>query len=149
MAATTDFAILAPVPLEYLVSGEGIAEKEGFVAFGSRKWELFRQVEKLRNGAPVPVLIYPSHEYVPVRNSLLMYEALLAAYGRFVDSLGGRYITAADVGTFASDLDVVGPPEVRERLADLGAELVRRYAAERHDSATSVTMSDPRPMPTE
>ena len=35
-------------------------------------------------------------------------EALLAAYGRFVDSLGGRYITAADVGTFASDLDVVG-----------------------------------------
>ena len=48
-----------------------------------------------------------------------------------------------------ADLDVVGPPEVRERLAHLGAELVRRYAAERHDSATSVTMSDPRPMPTE
>ncbi|MFD6675190.1 Glu/Leu/Phe/Val dehydrogenase [Rhodococcus zopfii] len=35
-------------------------------------------------------------------------EALLAAYGRFVESLGGRYITAADVGTYASDLDVVG-----------------------------------------
>lgn len=35
-------------------------------------------------------------------------DALLAAYGRFVDSLGGRYITAADVGTNASDLDIVG-----------------------------------------
>ncbi|MFF0282529.1 Glu/Leu/Phe/Val dehydrogenase [Rhodococcus aetherivorans] len=35
-------------------------------------------------------------------------EALLAAYGRFVESLGGRYITAADVGTHAGDLDVIG-----------------------------------------
>ncbi|WP_141004807.1 Glu/Leu/Phe/Val dehydrogenase dimerization domain-containing protein [Nocardioides humi] len=33
--------------------------------------------------------------------------ALLAAYGRFVDSLSGRYLTAADVGTTAQDLDVV------------------------------------------
>jgi valine dehydrogenase (NAD+) len=32
---------------------------------------------------------------------------LLAAYGRFVDSLNGRYFTAADVGTTAEDLDVV------------------------------------------
>lgn len=35
-------------------------------------------------------------------------DALLAAYGRFVESLGGRYVTAADVGTRAEDLDVVG-----------------------------------------
>ncbi|WP_016931895.1 Glu/Leu/Phe/Val dehydrogenase dimerization domain-containing protein, partial [Rhodococcus sp. R1101] len=35
-------------------------------------------------------------------------DELLAAYGRFVESLGGRYITAADVGTRAEDLDVVG-----------------------------------------
>lgn len=33
---------------------------------------------------------------------------LLLAYGRFVQSLRGRYITAADVGTTASDLDIVG-----------------------------------------
>ncbi|TWH03179.1 valine dehydrogenase (NAD+) [Nocardioides sp. J9] len=32
---------------------------------------------------------------------------LLAAYGRFVDTLAGRYFTAADVGTTADDLDVV------------------------------------------
>lgn len=34
-------------------------------------------------------------------------EALLRAYGRFVQSLGGRYITACDVGTFVEDMDVV------------------------------------------
>lgn len=34
-------------------------------------------------------------------------EALLRAYGRFVDSLGGRYFTACDVGTYVADMDVV------------------------------------------
>jgi valine dehydrogenase (NAD+) len=34
-------------------------------------------------------------------------EALLRAYGRFVQSLGGRYLTACDVGTFSEDMDVV------------------------------------------
>ncbi|GAA4796019.1 MULTISPECIES: Glu/Leu/Phe/Val dehydrogenase dimerization domain-containing protein [Streptomyces] len=34
-------------------------------------------------------------------------EDLLLAYGRFVDSLGGRYVTACDVGTFVADMDVV------------------------------------------
>jgi valine dehydrogenase (NAD+) len=37
----------------------------------------------------------------------LKSEALLRAYGRFVQSLGGRYITACDVGTYVSDMDVV------------------------------------------
>lgn len=32
---------------------------------------------------------------------------LLAAYGRFVDTLGGRYITACDVGTNTADMDVI------------------------------------------
>jgi valine dehydrogenase (NAD+) len=35
-------------------------------------------------------------------------EALLRAYGRFVEALGGRYLTACDVGTSNADLDVVG-----------------------------------------
>jgi valine dehydrogenase (NAD+) len=34
-------------------------------------------------------------------------EALLRAYGRFVQSLGGRYITACDVGTYVADMDSV------------------------------------------
>lgn len=38
----------------------------------------------------------------------LRTEGLLEAYGRFVESLGGRYYTAADVGTTSEDLDVIG-----------------------------------------
>ena len=34
-------------------------------------------------------------------------EALLRAYGRFIQSLGGRYFTACDVGTYSEDMDVV------------------------------------------
>jgi valine dehydrogenase (NAD+) len=34
-------------------------------------------------------------------------EALLRAYGRFVQSLGGRYITACDIGTYSADMDIV------------------------------------------
>ncbi len=34
-------------------------------------------------------------------------EALLRAYGRFVQSLGGRYYTACDVGTYSPDMDVI------------------------------------------
>ena len=33
---------------------------------------------------------------------------LLHAYGRFVESLAGRYVTACDVGTYVADMDVVG-----------------------------------------
>ncbi|MFB9857148.1 Glu/Leu/Phe/Val family dehydrogenase [Paenarthrobacter aurescens] len=33
---------------------------------------------------------------------------LLEAYGRFVDTFEGRYITAGDVGTTASDMDIIG-----------------------------------------
>jgi glutamate dehydrogenase/leucine dehydrogenase len=37
----------------------------------------------------------------------LKSEALLRAYGRFVDSLAGRYITAEDVGTTQADMDMI------------------------------------------
>ncbi len=37
----------------------------------------------------------------------LKSEGLLRAYGRFVQSLSGRYITACDVGTYSTDMDVV------------------------------------------
>ncbi|GLV87822.1 valine dehydrogenase [Streptomyces lavendulae subsp. lavendulae] len=39
--------------------------------------------------------------------SVLKSEELLLAYGRFVESLGGRYVTACDVGTYVADMDVV------------------------------------------
>jgi len=34
-------------------------------------------------------------------------EALFRAYGRFIDSLGGKYITAEDVGTTVADMGIV------------------------------------------
>jgi valine dehydrogenase (NAD+) len=34
-------------------------------------------------------------------------ESLLRAYGRFVESLGGRYITACDIGTYSEDMDMI------------------------------------------
>ncbi len=34
-------------------------------------------------------------------------EELLRAYGRFIETLGGRYITAEDVGTALEDMDIV------------------------------------------
>ena len=37
----------------------------------------------------------------------LKSEALLRAYGRFVQSLNGRYYTACDVGTYVADMDVI------------------------------------------
>ncbi|MRK02652.1 valine dehydrogenase [Aeromicrobium sp. S22] len=37
----------------------------------------------------------------------LKTEALLRAYGRFVQTLGGRYFTACDVGTFSADMDQI------------------------------------------
>jgi len=37
----------------------------------------------------------------------LKSEELLLAYGRCVASLGGRYVTACDVGTYVADMDVI------------------------------------------
>jgi glutamate dehydrogenase/leucine dehydrogenase len=34
-------------------------------------------------------------------------EALLRAFARYVDALGGRYITAEDVGTTQADMDLI------------------------------------------
>src|SRR4051794_21802454 len=34
-------------------------------------------------------------------------DALILAYGRFVDGLAGRYVTAEDVGTTQADMDLV------------------------------------------
>ena len=44
-------------------------------------------------------------------------EALLRVHGRFVEALGGRYITAEDVGTSVSDMEIVR--EVTSHVAGL------------------------------
>jgi hypothetical protein len=76
VTALHDFALLAPVPLEHLQSGLAVAEKEGFVAFGTRKWSLLRDLEVRQRGhddlvtARVAVLIYQSvNEDAPAQQS--------------------------------------------------------------------------------
>lgn len=66
------FAILAPVPLRHLETGLDVAAKEAFVAFGTMKWELLVKVDEMREGDPIPVLIYPSHEDVPAKDGLVV-----------------------------------------------------------------------------
>jgi hypothetical protein len=61
MQTCHNVALLAPVPLEHLVDGRLVAQQMGHVAFGSRVFELFRQLDALRNGLPADVYIYPSH----------------------------------------------------------------------------------------
>jgi hypothetical protein len=84
------FAILAPVPLEHLQSGALIAAETGYVAFGSAKWELFRQIDAEREGAPVPVLIYPSHDDTPATMNFVV-----SWWGWYVghsESKGGAHV---------------------------------------------------------
>ena len=55
-----EFALLAPVPLEHLENGVDICRREGKVAFGSRAWEVFRELDTLRDGKPLSAYIYAS-----------------------------------------------------------------------------------------
>jgi len=84
---THEFALLAPVPLEHLLSSvEKLAEAEK-VAFGSRAWEVFRDLDVSRRGAPVPVLFYASHDgasYPPM-------VSWTARYLRHVEGRGGAH----------------------------------------------------------
>ena len=89
MKAVHHFALLAPVPLEHLRSGQKVSEQKGFVAFGTRKWEMLRKLDEMREGAPIPVLIYPSHEDVPAKESFVV--SWYGWYVGHVDSVMGQH----------------------------------------------------------
>ncbi len=55
-----DITLLAPVPIVHLEDGLAVCQTMGKVAFGSRAWEVFRQLDDLRGGEHVPVLLYAS-----------------------------------------------------------------------------------------
>lgn len=55
-----EFALLAPVPIEHLEAGIDICSGEAKVAFGSRAWEVFHELDRLRNGKPVSAYIHAS-----------------------------------------------------------------------------------------
>lgn len=60
VAPASNIALLAPVPKEHLDDGAKTVVDKGKVAFGSMKWETFRDLDKLRAGMPVDVYIYES-----------------------------------------------------------------------------------------
>ena len=57
-----NYAILAPVPIMHLESAKEVAGKVGYVSFGSDQWEFFRELDGIRNGQDVPVVIYASSD---------------------------------------------------------------------------------------
>ena len=61
-------ALLAPVPEGLLEEGAQVCQARGKVAFGSRAWELFRQLDCERDGSPVDVYIYASHSEHPSKS---------------------------------------------------------------------------------
>lgn len=100
MQKTRAFAMLAPVPEIHLISGlEAIAaqlDSDDFppdqmpkVAFGSMDFEIFAEVEKLRAGKAVEVLIYASEAKgdQPL-NPEVTWRGLYVGY---VGSRRGRY----------------------------------------------------------
>jgi len=43
--STVAFAILAPIPVEHRETGLPVANGTSFVAYGSQKWEILREVD--------------------------------------------------------------------------------------------------------
>lgn len=60
----------------------------------------------------------------------LKSRELLLAYGRFIDTLAGRYVMAADIGTSSDDLDLIGTttPHAVGRSTDTGGSGDSGYA---------------------
>ncbi|NJR61593.1 MAG: hypothetical protein HC769_23805 [Cyanobacteria bacterium CRU_2_1] len=100
MQKTRTFAILVPVPEMHLTSGlEAIATQLDSddlppdhlpkVAFGSMDFEVFAEVEKLRDGKAIEVFIYASHSKAeqPL-NPEVTWRGLYVGY---VGSRRGRY----------------------------------------------------------
>lgn len=80
-------ALLAPLPEEHLLDGVETVRRYGQSAYGSRKWEVFRELDELRDPEPVPVYIYASHAERPVGARVTW----LALYVGHVEAPGGRY----------------------------------------------------------
>jgi hypothetical protein len=79
--------LLAPVPADLLQDASAFAN-DGEVAFGSRAWEVFRELDFIRGDRPVRVWIYASHD--PER-PLPPTVTWAARYVRHIESIGGAH----------------------------------------------------------
>ena len=90
MSNLQHFALLAPVPIEHLHSAMEIVAQGDYVAFGTRKWELFRKLDGMREpGDRVRALIYPSEEDVEVK--LTFRVCWLGWYVGHIQTKSGAY----------------------------------------------------------
>ncbi len=80
-------ALLAPVPLEHLVSGWAVARSEGKVAFGTRAWKVFRDLDELRERMPVDAYLYASQ----TTQSRALEVSWQAVYVGQIESIGGAH----------------------------------------------------------
>lgn len=80
-------SLLTPVPLEHLRSGVDVCLEQGKVAFGSRAWEVFRELDAKRHGSPVDVFIYASSD----QNSISIEVSWRGRYIGHVESKGGAH----------------------------------------------------------
>lgn len=80
-------ALLAPIPEEHLVDGLDTIRRYGKAAYGSRAWQVFRELDDIRGDEPVPVYIYASHAEVRI-GSKVTWQALYIGH---VEAPGGSY----------------------------------------------------------
>ncbi len=78
--------LLAPVPLAHLMDGVDVCMAEGKVAFGTRVWDVFREL-RIEAGAGAPVLIYASHATTNV-GPVVTWTARFADW---VPAVGGHH----------------------------------------------------------
>jgi hypothetical protein len=108
MTISYEVALLAPVPFEHLKSGENKCGEKGKVAFGSMAWEVFRELDRIRNGLKVPVYLYASHnEEEAPRVPIVSWQALYIGHcdsvmGKHPDDMEYRPASAiTDIDTWA------------------------------------------------
>lgn len=119
------FALLAPAPLEHLQTGVSVCKKQGLVAYGTQKWDLLRKLNDMPGDGNVAVLMYPSHEGVPAKDSFVVswfgwYEGSEERpSGKHSQGMTLRPPTTVSDGTWAAFWHVSGLRELpaEKRLA--------------------------------
>jgi leucine dehydrogenase len=94
-----------------------------YPSFSAAAVEAMRLARAMSYKAAITGVPYGGGKAVLLRpKQILNREAYFEAFGRFVEALGGRYITAEDSGTSQADMDIVAgvTRHVRGTSADFG-----------------------------
>ena len=78
--------LLAPVPAAHLEDGVEVCRREGEVAFGSRAFDVFLELDSLRDGKPIDAFIYGSRDQKRTGGAKVSWRA---KYVRRVSALLG------------------------------------------------------------